>query len=989
MAGTADIGIRIFLDDVASAGLGQINGLLSQMYRNLLSNGLGIQDLGAKIATLGVLGGFATTFGLFTGAIKQSVDAASEFQQAIYNLAVSTHTSMDVATQYADKLMNLAATSTYTTTDIANGVAVLGRSGYTLQDIMNGMAQAGIDLGIATRSTAVQGFSLLAQAMSAMQAPASQALQYADLLQFAYEHQTGSVSQLQSALSQVTPAAERLKVPFDQVVASLDVLGPAMGNTSTAGTALRYAMAAITAPTATALSALASVGLVTVSATNPAVKALGQSLISTGAQSAQFVEQNDTTVKGLQAMFTAAQNAGLISLDTKFEEWATSTKAVQNAFYNANGTTKDWTTDLQTLSQATKGMNSAELSAFLKDVFSVRGGQGIQDLLENLQKYNGYMKTLNQTQDNAGGVTQRWQEQMKTLSGATAGLKSSLTDLGVVIGTPFLSELASGATKLNEFISRIRTLALAHQQALPTFLMMGTALSGIGLVIAIVVMGIMGLLSPLLLIPVVILGVVAASVLLAAGLTALVMWIRNAATTSTPLGNVLRAIGSEFKSLGSFIGSTFSSTFQQLGSWFHNLGVNGQSLGTVLRVLGAIFGGVIVVAIGLVVGALRALVQGIASLILGIGMILGGLVLTWSGVFNMIIGIVKAFIGLFVGLFTGNWSMALAGVKQFGTGFMQLIKGVFSVVLGLIVATFGTIVSAVSTFVMGVINFFTHLATVLVGHSIIPDMMNAIRNVFINIFNAIVAFIVGIINQIINWFTTLGSRVVSAVTAAFNLFRTIVSTVATAVLVLIINLVASGISHIESFGSNIVSGANNAWSSFRNAISNGINNGLNLIRGLPQQAINALGNLGSMLFNSGVTAMQQFANGLGSAISAVTQKVQDAAGQVANFLAHHSPAKMGPLADDDKWMPNMMRMFASGIAENAPLLTGAVNQAAGGIAGAPALNRMSASSGGIAGGNANGVQTINLVLDGNTISQVVLNQLTGQMQMNGLGRAFR
>lgn len=70
-------------------------------------------------------------------------------------------------------------------------------------------------------------------------------------------------------------------------------------------------------------------------------------------------------------------------------------------------------------------------------------------------------------------------------------------------------------------------------------------------------------------------------------------------------------------------------------------------------------------------------------------------------------------------------------------------------------------------------------------------------------------------------------------------------------------------------------------------------------------------------------------------IKAMIGKVKEAATNVANAvkdrLGFSSPTKEGPGADADKWMPNMMEMFAAGIEDNIAQVSSAINMTAGSI----------------------------------------------------------
>src|SRR5260370_10010135 len=112
--------------------------------------------------------------------------------------------------------------------------------------------------------------------------------------------------------------------------------------------------------------------------------------------------------------------------------------------------------------------------------------------------------------------------------------------------------------------------------------------------------------------------------------------------------------------------------------------------------------------------------------------------------------------------------------------------------------------------------------------------------------------------------------------------------------------------------------------------------------------------------------MWQFAQGLASRAWAVVAQVQWAAQQIANML-HFSVPKEGPLSTADRWMPDMMKLFAEGIQSNTPMLQGAAARAAGGIA--------SGYTGGVVGGmDRCGTTTVNWTVDGRVLSQLVLNR---------------
>jgi TP901 family phage tail tape measure protein len=102
-----------------------------------------------------------------------------------------------------------------------------------------------------------------------------------------------------------------------------------------------------------------------------------------------------------------------------------------------------------------------------------------------------------------------------------------------------------------------------------------------------------------------------------------------------------------------------------------------------------------------------------------------------------------------------------------------------------------------------------------------------------------------------------------------------------------------------------------------------------------QNVIKAIGN---WFANLGQSALKWGSNLLGMFIEGIKQKIASlkngltyTANQIKKFLGFHSPAEAGPGADADRWAPNLMNMYQSGIVAGAPGLRKAATTAALGI----------------------------------------------------------
>ncbi|MFC8432260.1 hypothetical protein [Streptomyces sp. NPDC057253] len=149
-------------------------------------------------------------------------------------------------------------------------------------------------------------------------------------------------------------------------------------------------------------------------------------------------------------------------------------------------------------------------------------------------------------------------------------------------------------------------------------------------------------------------------------------------------------------------------------------------------------------------------------------------------------------------------------------------------------------IDAVKWLVDNTIRLFEWLSDVLVGHSIVPDMIKAIVAVFAG----------------------LPGR---AATALINL------------------------------GPRIVGAASNALSSMVSSIRSGLSTAVSWVRGLPGRARSALGSLGSFLRPSGRSLIQGFIDGIKSMIGSVRNAASNVVSAARDYFPF-SPAKEGPFS---------------------------------------------------------------------------------------------
>lgn len=177
-----------------------------------------------------------------------------------------------------------------------------------------------------------------------------------------------------------------------------------------------------------------------------------------------------------------------------------------------------------------------------------------------------------------------------------------------------------------------------------------------------------------------------------------------------------------------------------------------------------------------------------------------------------------------LGVFTGNWKLAWEGIKN-------IFKGVWDAIWAILKGAVGVIWGVISGFVEGIVDFFKWLYDVLVGHSIIPDLVKAI----------------------IQWFAGLPAAVWNA---------------------------------LKDLGAKILDVVKKAWDWWVAANKAAWTQINNWFHGLPQAVWNALVDLTNKLRQKALDGMNAFWNGAKAIWNSVSGWFKGWAGSIGNWIAN-------------------------------------------------------------------------------------------------------
>jgi phage-related protein len=472
-----------------------------------------------------------------------------------------------------------------------------------------------------------------------------------------------------------------------------------------------------------------------------------------------------------------------------------------------------------------------------------------------------------------------------------------------------------------------------------------------------------GLLAPLL--PIIAV-VAAVAAVVASVVVAFLYWWQ----TSEGFRNAIAGMLGLVASLGSVLMTSLKPAWEQIQSsiaqlkpvWDQLVAAFHQ-LQPLLIFIGTIIIAVLVVAFGLLFGVLKGVLSAIGPVIAGLIQMFTGVVQIVAGVITFIVTLVSGIFNIIKDIFTGDGASLAKDWDNLWHGLLNslgtILTGIWNLISGFFGGLWGGISGLIGGFVSGVIDWFKNLADTLVGHSIIPDMILAIIKWIASLPGAVIGFITGmittVITAILGWRDQAIQFVMDMVTgilqAAISLELEIIVTINRMVnmaIAAILHWRDEGIALVGILVSGFISLVLSLYSQATGLISSMVNAVVSFISGMVSRVVSFVVNMVNSfagVFRGLIGTASGIASNIVSAIGGVIgglagsmarwasdavagfigifsglvdkarQIASDAAAAIAGFL-HHSKPDEGPMADDDKWMPDFVDMMAQGISGN-------------------------------------------------------------------------
>lgn len=419
-------------------------------------------------------------------------------------------------------------------------------------------------------------------------------------------------------------------------------------------------------------------------------------------------------------------------------------------------------------------------------------GEDIIGAFTKLGNSGKYLEGAGKSADTLGSKWQQLKESMQTQLGNiflenSDKIKAAIDKLGPVfkdlvdISKPIFKDLIDGfggfVDKIKELVDWYKALSPGQKDIVNKFALFLVVLgplvllgSGLGMIIAGLTSLFAALATPVGLVVLAIIAAVAVGILL-------YNWFKDMYDEGGKFKEwwdnfwnatmeVLKPIKEQFQKLWADI----KEAFQQVKDSFAENKDTWMQLWEVLKYVGIAIGAVIATVFALLHGFFRGILGMIGPLFKMIGSIISGAVKFIGGVITFLIG-----------FFTLDF-------KKMGDGLTSMWNGLWDLIVGTLVNAGKAIWGFISNFAKGFVDFWAWIYDVLVGHSIIPDMVNAIiawfkrlvqRGVqfikdlgkpFVNFYNDhIKPFVDGVgrgIDKVLDWVKGLGGKIKNAFSSA-------------------------------------------------------------------------------------------------------------------------------------------------------------------------------------------------------------------------------
>jgi len=270
---------------------------------------------------------------------------------------------------------------------------------------------------------------------------------------------------------------------------------------------------------------------------------------------------------------------------------------------------------------------------------------------------------------------------------------------------------------------------------------------------------------------------------------------------------------------------------------------------------------------------------------------------------------------------------------------------------------------------------FEKLYDVLVGHSIIPDLINGIIKWFNKLPSKLKSLATNAKNAVINAFNSMKSKISSV---ASNIYSTISSKFNSARSI--------AVSRFKSLASGVVSAVRSLpgkigsfFGQMASKISSAAGRAGSAARSVGTSIKNGITSVAKSAYQWGANIVSSVANGIRNAAGQVASAASYVASKIKGFLGFGSPTKEGPGATAHRWIPNLIKMLSHDLEAGVSRIRDASAKVASNLSFTPQTTPLSNVS------TDNSVKQVSITINGaNMNADEIGNALVEKLQLYGI-----
>lgn len=357
-------------------------------------------------------------------------------------------------------------------------------------------------------------------------------------------------------------------------------------------------------------------------------------------------------------------------------------------------------------------------------------------------------------------------------------------------------------------------------------------------------------------------------------------------------GFVSETIAPQVEKIKSLFGEMWSAITSAIPqSWIEWIKGAIAWLGEAFMWLFDIIGGTVFHA---VVGTVMSAFNGIVSAIKGVVRVL-------TGVIQLIVGIIEALVKTIIAIFTGNWDAVMAPLRKIWDGIVNIFVGLYDATIGVVVE-----------FVKGIISWFTNLWDELVGHSIVPDMVEAIIDWFFELPGKLFGMMADFVRGILDKFDELKDKAVGFAKSMWEGIKKPFVGVAEW-FKNIFQDAWEGVKNVFSTGGKIFNGIKEGIADVFTTVVNGLISGINTVIAVPFNTINGILNF---IKDIKIVGFKPFNNLWGRNPLSVPQIPYLAQGGIVDgatlaMIGERGKEAVVPLENNTEWMDRLADRIAN------------------------------------------------------------------------------